>query len=141
MPVDIVLKLAITPHFDLLIDKEDGTEPEHWKLCLDYRALAHIEDETGLDLKEIKTWFDGKLTSKVFPTIVHGTLRRFNPDVTLDHVLDILSPGMQRPISDALIELCFPGITERTNKALAEKKETGASADPNVPTVETTATS
>jgi hypothetical protein len=137
MKDETILKLAITPHFTITIDKEDGTEPEAWKLCLDYRALARIEDATGLDLKKIADWQDLS-SGKHFPKIIWGALQRFNPDVDVERVLDILNPEAQRVLSDKLFELCFPGAKAAYQKVLDEK-ETGATADPNVPAVTTTA--
>jgi hypothetical protein len=131
MKDEAILKLAITPHFRISIDKEDGTEPEVWCLCLDYRALARIEDATGLDLKKIDSWKDMS-SGKHFPRIIWGALQRFNPEVSADQVFDFLNPEAQRILSDKLFELCFPGVKEAYEKVLKEK-ETGASADPNVP--------
>ena len=131
MKDETVLKLAITPHFKLSIDKEDGTEPEVWCLCLDYRALARIEDATGLDLKKIEAWKDIS-SGKHFPKIIWGALQRFNPEVDPERVLDILNPEAQRILSDKLFELCFPGVQEAYEKTLKER-ETGVTASPNVP--------
>ena len=136
MTDETVLKLAITPHFRITIDREDGTS-EDWRLCLDYRALARIEDKTGLDLKKIEAWKE--VGSKQIPVIVWGALQRFNPEVDPDSVLDNLNPEAQRILSDKLFELCFPGIRAAYEKTLAEQKETGATADPNVSAVQTTA--
>jgi hypothetical protein len=136
-----VLQFAITPHFKIEIDKEDGTEPEVWRLCLDYRALARIEDATadpehnlpGLDLKKISAWQDIS-SGKHFPKIIWGALQRFNPEVEVERVLDILNPEAQRILSDKLFELCFPGVKEAYQKSLDEMSAgaTGATADPNV---------
>jgi hypothetical protein len=135
MKEETVLKLAITPHFRVSIDKEDGTT-EEWRLCLDYRSLALIEDEVGLDLKNWEVW--QSISNKQFPQIVHGSLRRFNPEVSLDQVLDVLSPGVQRIVSDELLYLCFPDAREAFKKFQAAK-ETGATDQGNVPTVPQTA--
>ena len=135
MKEETVLKLAITPHFRVSIDNEDGTTTD-WRLCLDYRALARIEDKTGLDLKDIKVWQAG-IPSKQFPLVVWGALQRFNPEVEPERVLDVLDPGVQRILADQLLELCFPGIRKSYEKLLNDQKETGATASPNVPTVET----
>ena len=130
MKDETVLKLAITPHFRITIDKEDGTEPEDWRLCLDYRALARIEEATGLDLKKIEDWKDIR-SGKHFAKIVWGALQKFNPDVPVERVLDVLNPEAQRILSDKLFEQCFPGVRELYEKQLAEQKEgTGATAAP-----------
>ena len=139
MQDETILKLAITPHFKISIDKEDGTEPEVWRLCLDYRALARIEEATGLDLKRVTAWQDIS-SGKHFPKIIWGALQRFNADVEVERVLDILNPSAQRILSDKLFELCFPGVTEAYQKTLDDKAAAaGATADPNVPAVPTTA--
>jgi hypothetical protein len=137
MKDETVLKLAITPHFKISIDKEDGTDPGVWKLCLDYRALARIEDAIGLDLKKIADW-NNISSGQHFPKIIWGALQRFNPEVTLEQVLDSLNPEAQRILSDKLFELCFPGAKEAYQKILDEQG-TGATADPNAPTVQPTA--
>jgi hypothetical protein len=125
-----VLQCAITPHFKLVIDKEDGAEPEIWLLCLDYRALAKIEAEIDLDLKKIESWKD--ISTKHFPTIVWCCLQRFNDAVTREEVNNILNPAVQRELSDVLFELCFPGVQEAYEKTLKEN-DTGVTASPNVP--------
>lgn len=130
MKKESVIKTSITPHFSLLIDKEDGSEPITWKLCLDYNAIARIEDAIGKDLKKIEDWKDIS-SGKDFPQIVWGSLHRYNPDVTLDEVKDMLNPECQRLLSDALFEMAFPGVSEAYQKALAAEKETGETADPN----------
>jgi hypothetical protein len=119
------IKTRITPHFSLLIDQEDGNPPKVWKLCYTYRAIAKIENATGLDLKKIEDWKSIN-SGKRFPTIVWGGLEKFNPEITLDEVLDILNPEAQRLLSDAVFELMFPGVRELYEKELKDKL-------PNVP--------
>ena len=121
-----VIRTCITPFFRLCIDMEDGTTKE-WRLVYDYRSIAAIEDATGLDLKKIEAWRSIS-SGKQFPQIVHGGLHRYNPEVTLDDVLDILNPQAQRLLSDEIFNLCFPGVVEAYNKA----QSTGASNLPNV---------
>ena len=54
---------------------------------------------------------------------------------------DVLNPECQRLLSDAIFELMFPGVREAYQKQLEaiDAKGTGATADPNVPAVTTTA--
>ena len=125
-----VIKTAITPYFRLVIDNEDGTE-KTWKLCYDYRSIAAIEGATGLDLKKIEAW-KSISSGKQFPQIVHGGLHRYNPEVTLDDVLDMLNPQAQRLLSDEIFNLMFPGVVEAYRKA--QEEGTGATASPNVET-------
>jgi hypothetical protein len=110
-----VIKTCITPYFKLVIDNEDGTE-KVWKLCYDYRSIAQIEESTGLDLKRIESW-KSISSGKQFPQVVHGGLHRYNPEVTLDDVLDILNPQAQRLLSDEIFDLMFPGVVEAWKKS------------------------
>jgi hypothetical protein len=133
------IKMRVTPHFTLILDTEDGTEPRSWKLCYTYKAIAKIEEAIGKDIKKISDW-NNLSSGKDFPTIVWGGLDKFNPEVTLDEVESILNPEAQRLLSDAIFELMFPGVKEAYQKLLDEAdKATGATADPNVPAVTLTA--
>jgi hypothetical protein len=125
MKEKLEIKSMVVPHFTLILDNEDGTPPKTWKLCYTYRAIAKIENATGLDLKKIEDWRSIS-SGKHFPTIVWGGLEKFNPDVTLDEVLDVLNPEAQRLLSDAVFELMFPGVRELYEKNLK-------SPSPNAP--------
>ena len=125
----LVVKARVTPYFTLMLDGEDGTEPREWRLCYDYKAIARIEEATGLDVKKLDQW--AKISSgKQFPQIVWGGLNRYNPEVTLDEVVDVLNPEAQRLLSDAIFDLLFPGVVE----AFLKMKATGETASPNVET-------
>jgi hypothetical protein len=130
MKNESIIKTCVTPYFKLVIDNEDGTE-KVWRLCYDYRSIALIEDATGLDLKKIESW-KSISSGKQFPQVVHGGLHRYNPEVTLDNVLDMLNPQAQRLLSDEIFNLMFPGVVEAYRKA--QEEETGATASPNVET-------
>jgi hypothetical protein len=132
------LKMRVTPHFTLVLDAEDGTEPKSWKLAYTYKAIARIEEAIGKDIKKIADW-NGLSSGKEFPVIVWGGLEKFNPEVTLDEVREILNPEAQRALSDIIFELMFPGAAAAYQKILADEKVAGATADPNVPAVMTTA--
>jgi hypothetical protein len=132
------LKMRTTPHFSLILDAEDGTEPKVWKLSYSYKAIAKIEDAIGKDIKKISDW-QSLSSGKDFPVIVWGGLDKFNPAVTLDEVIEVLNPECQRLLSDAIFNLMFPGVVEAYQKTLDEAKETGATGSPNVPAVPTTA--
>lgn len=125
------IKMRTTPHFSLVLDSEDGTPPKVWKLCYTYKALAKIEEATGLDLKKIDDW-KSISSGKHFPAIVHGGLEKFNPEVSLDDVLNVLNPEAQRLLSDAIFELMFPGVRELYEKQLKGEL-------PNVPAETTNA--
>lgn len=103
----------------------DGQE-KAWTMCLDYRALAKIEELTGRDLKKIAGWKDIS-SGKEFPQIIWACLNRYSPEVTLDDVLDRLNPQAQRLLSDALFELTFPGLMD---SMAAEKSGTSPNGEP-----------
>ncbi len=125
-----VIKSKVIDHFALVIDAEDGTPAKEWKLAYDYRAIARIEEKIGKDLKRIEDW-KALSSGKDFPVIVWGGLQRFNPEVSLDDVLDVLNPEAQRLLSDEIFKLMFPGAIEAYEKL---QKEQGASQPPNVET-------
>ncbi|MGB8990069.1 MAG: hypothetical protein WCC37_25960 [Candidatus Sulfotelmatobacter sp.] len=127
-----VIKTRIAPNFKLEIDMEDGQPPKVWRLCYTYKAIAKVEEATGLDLKRFQDW-DKISSGKHFPAIVHGGLERFNPEVTLQDVTDVLNPEAQKHLSDAIFDLMFPGARDMYAK-LMQDKETGATASPNVVT-------
>jgi hypothetical protein len=133
MSKETLIKAKVLDHITIQLEPEDGTPEDKWpkwKLCYNYRAIAQIEESTGLDLKNIMNW--EKITSsKFFPQVIHGGLAKFNPDVTLDQVLDVLNPAAQQLLARAILELMFPGVHAEIQK-LADK-ETGATASPNVP--------
>lgn len=130
MKKESIIRTAITPHFTLEIDTEDGNPPKVWKLAYTYKAIAKIESLIGKDIKKVDDWKDLSSGSD-FPVIVWGGLDKFNPEVTLDDVKEILNPECQRILSDAIFELCFPGVREAYEKALADAKDAGATASPN----------
>jgi len=130
---ETVVQSVVTPTISINIHGEDAAgnlTQKTWKLCLDYRALAKIEATTKRDLKNISAWKD--ISSGVeFPQIIWCCLGRYNPDVTLDQVLENLNPQAQRALSDALFEITFPGVVEAWTKSQEESKATGATATPN----------
>ncbi len=130
MPNDII-KARVTPHFTLELDAEDGSAPKQWKLAYTYKAIAKIEAAIGKDIKRIEGWQDLSSGTE-FPVIVWGGLDKFNPEVTLEEVREVLNPEAQRLLSDRIFELMFPGVLEAIKSM--DPKDTGATADPNVQT-------
>ncbi len=131
-----IIKTSVTPHIKLVLDAEDGNEPKVWKLAYTYKAIAKIEDAIGKDIKRIDAWQELS-SGKDFPVIVWGGLDRFNPEVTLDEVKDMLNPDVQRLLSDRIFDQMFPGLVDAYKATLAEG-DAGATADPNVQTGTTT---
>src|ERR1039458_4147148 len=103
------LQAAVTPTIKITIEAEDGSASKVWRLCLDYRALGGIEAQLRKHLKNIESR-KNLSSGKDYPQIVHCCLARYNPEVTLDDVLNDLSPSVQRPLSDALFTVAFPEI-------------------------------
>ncbi len=133
MKEETVIQSAVTPAIKIVVMSEDAagnTTSVVWKLCMDYRAIAKCEAATGRDLKRIECWKDIS-SGKEFPQIVHAGLNRYNPDVTLDQVIDMLNPQAQRLLSDAIFDMLFPGVKELWEKRQAEETEGGATAVPN----------
>ncbi len=115
---ETVVQSLCTDHIAIIVHDEDAAgnpTTQTWKLCIDYRAIAKVEVETGRDLKKLESWKDIS-SGKDFPKIVWCCLGRYNPNVTLDDVLDKLNPAAQRILSDELFFLCFPGMREALDK-------------------------
>lgn len=132
MSKETIVQSCVTPTISINIHGEDAAgnaTQKTWKLCLDYRALAKIEETTKRDLKNVAGWRDIS-SGKEFPVIIHCCLHRYSPSVTLDDVLENLNPQAQRQLSDALFEITFPGVTEAWQK----QQESGATAVPNAGT-------
>jgi hypothetical protein len=118
------IKSKVLDHFTIEVDAEDGKPSKVWKLCYRYRDIALIEETIQKDIKNIETWTKAFSSGKDIPVIVWGGLRKFNPEVTLDDVLDVLNPEAQAGLNSAIVELLFPGIhvaAEKAAKALEEK--------------------
>lgn len=115
---ETTIQSVVTPTVSIVVNGEDAAgnpTKKAWKLCLDYRALAKIEDETGLDLKLPKTW-DGLSSGKMFPKIIWCCLTRYSPEVTLEEVIDNLNPAAHQYLRATLLELTFPGFLEEASK-------------------------
>ena len=124
-----IIKTRVTPSFRLEIDPEDGSPIKVWRLCPTYKAIAKIEEKIG---KDIKKWDSWPLSSKDFPVVVWGMLDKFNPEVSVEEVIEVLNPEAQLQLANVITDLMFPGLREAFEKAQREK-DTGETADPNAP--------
>jgi hypothetical protein len=128
---ETIITSKVVDHWTLVLDQEDGSEPKKWKLCYDYRGIAKAEQTTGLNLLNLDDW--KKVISPVyFPQVVWAGLNRFNPDVTLEEVQDVLNPEAQDILAEKILFLLHPTVKSAMEKFRAEKA-TGATADPNPP--------
>ena len=119
----IEVKSAVIPHIDLVINdvNEQGEAiTKTFKLVYDYRAIARAEDSIGVDLKSFEAWKE--LKSSMTPKLVHAGLAKHHPEVTLEYLLDVLNPSVQRSLQEALFEYLFPGVMDAMRKAQAEAK-------------------
>jgi hypothetical protein len=120
------IQSTVTPEIRLVVVTEDASGNEvrkTWRLVFDYRAIAKAEAAIGRDIKKIAAWKDIS-SGKDFPAIVHAGLNRYNPEVTLDEVLDVLNPMAQTALSDEIFYYMFPGMREALAKAA--EAESGA---------------
>jgi len=141
-----VVKSKTRDHFTLTIDKREHTDecqavpepkPEckcpgdvlKWKLEYDYNALGRIEDAIGVNVVDPKNW-EKMVSGKNFPALVWGGLARYNPEVTIDEVKDVLNPEAHALLSVGIFKLLYPGAWE----AFEKQQEQGASQAPNVET-------
>jgi hypothetical protein len=124
------------PDFDY-VDFEVKTSEgvRTFKLMYDYAAIKVAEDETGVDLRDVKEW--ASIKSSHLPALVHAGLHRNHPDVTLEQVGNFLHPSVQGAVLDAIFELLFPGVIEKTRelraKEDARKNGQGDAANASVP--------
>jgi hypothetical protein len=91
-----------------------------YTLCLDMNAHAKVLEHTGKDLTDPKAWQN--LTAKEVVTICWCAFDRFYPEITLREVGQMLSPAQSGAVFTMLLELCFPGILERMEKAQGESQ-------------------
>jgi hypothetical protein len=122
--MEITIQSNPTPTINIVIkdqDKAGNPTEKTWKVCLDYPALAKIQDTIGIDIKNFEPW--KTMPSTAIPKIVWCGINRYNPDVTLEEVLTTLNPQAHRLLSDAIFELTFPGVVEAYEKTKAEKAE------------------
>lgn len=123
-----IIQSTVTPTIRIVVQGAGDVPDRKWTLCLDYRALAKIEDETGLDLKHPGSWPQIK-SGNTFPVIVWCCLQRYSSEVTLDEVKDSLNPQAHAALWSEMYEITFPDVVE----LWAEMKAKGTlkAASPN----------
>ena len=124
----VEVQSAVIPHIELVINdvNEQGEAiVKKFKLVYDYRAIARAEEALGIDLKSFEAW--KRITSSMTPKLVHAGLAKYHSDITLDYLLDVLNPTVQRSLQDALFEFLFPGVLEAMKKLQAENEKSGDS--------------
>ena len=117
------IQLAATDTVNIVVEGRGK-----WTLCLDYRALAKIKKETGIDLLQVEQWKALLDTgNEAFPKIVWCCLVRYSPEVTLEQVLDGLNPQAHAILWAQLFDLAFPNWGAAHAEYLAQKGKEGAS--------------
>lgn len=117
----------------LKVTKVDGELKEttdEYKLVLDFNGLFKIRQLIGKDLVLPANW--SNLDSTEISTIAWCAFNRFHPEVTLENVREWISPAEFGALYSMLLEMCFPGITERMSKAMESGKDLGEQ-QPNPP--------
>jgi len=101
---------------------------ESFNLVLDFNAIAMANAHLGRDLVMPESWQN--LSSDQITYICWCAVQRFHPDVTLEQVRAMLPPGQIGLVFTSLLEMCFPGIIERMEKAAAARAAEGKPPDP-----------
>lgn len=128
-----IVQSTATPRLVINIVGEEGQPAKSWTLCVDYRALARIEEMTGIDLKKPDEW-DKIKSGGTFPKIIFCCLGRYSPEVTLDEVLDCLNTQAHAALWNALFDITFPGLREEMVKYRARKTGASPKTEPESPT-------
>lgn len=114
----------------LAADLSDKTE--EYTLVMDFNAIAKAQEHIGRDLTDVRNW--QTLNGVEIITVTWCALGRFHPDLTLDEVRGMLPPSQTYAIVNMLLEMCFPGFTERVLEIMrreqADKKEGEKSPNP-----------
>lgn len=103
------------------LDNNLNEVQKEYKLVLDMNAQAKVLEQIDRDLTDLKNWQN--LNGADISTICWCAFERFHPEVTLKDVRRMLSPAQIGAVFNLLLELCFPGILERIEKATAEAQE------------------
>lgn len=100
------------------LDADLNETVKEYVLVLDMNAHAKVLELLDRDLTDVKAWQN--LSGADITTICWCAFERFQPDVTLKEVRQLLSPAQMGAVFNLLLELCFPGILERIAKIKPE---------------------
>jgi hypothetical protein len=104
-----------------LVDGDVKESQKTYHLVLDFNAMATALKMTGLDLTRTASWANMALDN--LQIVCWTAFRRFHPEVTLEEVGRILSPAKQEDVKGMLMDLAYPGWTERIVKYAEELKK------------------
>lgn len=128
------LGVATYKTVDLTRDAETGELKDvvrEYTLVLDMNAQAKVSELLNKNILGLgDEWVWDKLTPEEVTTILHCSMARFHPEVTLEEARRVVPPVDLWKVHNILVELCFPGILKRIADANAAK---AAETAPNPP--------
>jgi hypothetical protein len=122
------LQAAVLPTARIEVTGEDGATAEY-RLVMDFNSIAKANDLLGRDFADLRAWQN--LNSVDTSALCWCAFNRFHPEVTLDQVRSWLAPAQVWQLYSMLLELCFPGISERIDKAVQAGETQPNSPDAN----------
>src|ERR1700753_2292004 len=114
------LKKALVNFANIEVETDSGVK--HYKLVLDFNAIARTQEELGKDFAVFASWVQG-MTSRDTVKLCHFALHRHHPEVTWEQVCSWFSPEHIAPLNNLLIELAFPGTLEQIKKSIESKSK------------------
>lgn len=115
-----VVKLIVSG-MELVGEEVKETPAKTYHLVLDFNAMALARAMTGLDFTKWESWVD--ISEAHLLALCCAAFHRFHPTVTVEDVGRMLSPAKQWDVKTMLMDLAYPGWTDRIVKAAEEIKK------------------
>jgi hypothetical protein len=124
-----VIELVVLQPIKIILD--GGKE---YTLVFNYKAIARAEKALGsnYNLLSPRQWFE--MSPSQFCTVVWAGFAKHHADVTLEQVEDMLNPGQQGRLKDAIFDLFFPGVLEKILKSMTEDEKPEGEKQPDTTT-------
>lgn len=125
-----VARIIVTG-LELVGEELKETPAKTYHLVLDFNALALAQDKTGLDFSKPELWMDISQ-----PNLLHvcwAAFQRFHPGITVEEVGRMLSPAQLWDVKTLLMDLAYPGWTDRIVAAADERKKQEQEGQASVP--------
>jgi hypothetical protein len=106
-----------------MLERVDGDPKETEKsfdLVLDFAAVALALEKTGIDFAKAESWFPVPMAPKNLITLLWCAFQRFHSEVNEEEVAHMIAPAEQWSLHVMLMDLAFPGWTDRIVKANKE---------------------
>ncbi|HEV7675086.1 MAG TPA: hypothetical protein VGQ12_11205 [Candidatus Angelobacter sp.] len=114
-----VVKLVV--HTAELENGEIKETQKTYHLVMDFNAMALAMEKTELDFTIAESWVKISL-SNLLP-VCWAAFHRFHPEVTVEEVGRMLSPAKLWDVKTMLMDLAYPGWTDRIVAAAEELKK------------------